>query len=67
MTEKWCYFFAAGESEGNIKMKEILGGKGAGLAEMASIGIPVLIFILPFYIIKIFIKITTIKINNIFF
>jgi pyruvate,orthophosphate dikinase len=41
MAEKWCYFFAAGESEGNIKMKEVLGGKGAGLAEMASIGIPI--------------------------
>ena len=35
------YFFAAGESEGNRDMKETLGGKGANLHEMASIGIPV--------------------------
>ena len=41
MTEKYCFFFAAGESEGDKKMKEVLGGKGAGLAEMAKIGIPV--------------------------
>ena len=39
--KKFCYFFAAGESEGNKDMKQSLGGKGANLAEMASIGVPV--------------------------
>jgi pyruvate, orthophosphate dikinase len=39
--EKFVYFFAAGESEGNAGMKSILGGKGANLAEMTSLGIPV--------------------------
>lgn len=39
--EKFVYFFAAGESEGNAGMKNILGGKGANLAEMTSLGIPV--------------------------
>ena len=39
--EKSVYFFAAGETEGNAKMKDILGGKGANLAEMTSLGIPV--------------------------
>jgi len=37
MTEKYVYFF----KEGNRDMKEILGGKGANLAEMTSIGLPV--------------------------
>ncbi len=39
--EKMIYFFGDGNAEGNIKMKKILGGKGAGLAEMTNIGIPV--------------------------
>ena len=39
--EKFVYFFAAGEAEGNAGMKNILGGKGANLAEMTSLGIPV--------------------------
>lgn len=39
--EKFVYFFAAGESEGHAGMKEILGGKGANLAEMTAIGLPV--------------------------
>jgi pyruvate,orthophosphate dikinase len=38
---KYVYFFNKGESEGNASMKEILGGKGANLAEMANMGIPV--------------------------
>ena len=38
---QFVYFFAAGESEGNAKMKDVLGGKGANLAEMTSIGLPV--------------------------
>ncbi len=38
---KYVYFFNKGESEGNASMKELLGGKGANLAEMAEMGIPV--------------------------
>jgi pyruvate, orthophosphate dikinase len=41
LPEKFIYFFAAGESEGNAGMKNILGGKGANLAEMTSMGLPV--------------------------
>lgn len=39
--QKCVYYFAAGESEGSAKMKDVLGGKGANLAEMTSIGLPV--------------------------
>ena len=39
--KKYVYFFANGKAEGNAKMKDILGGKGAGLAEMTNLGIPV--------------------------
>ncbi len=38
---KYVYFFGAGKAEGTGEMKEILGGKGAGLAEMTRIGLPV--------------------------
>ncbi|MBC7318159.1 pyruvate, phosphate dikinase [Candidatus Bipolaricaulota bacterium] len=38
---KYVYLFGAGRTEGSAKMKDLLGGKGANLAEMASIGIPV--------------------------
>ncbi|MFH2069554.1 MAG: pyruvate, phosphate dikinase [Candidatus Omnitrophota bacterium] len=38
---KNIYFFGEGKADGNGKMKELLGGKGAGLAEMVSVGIPV--------------------------
>jgi pyruvate,orthophosphate dikinase len=38
---KYVYFFGAGKADGNGEMKEILGGKGAGLAEMTRIGLPV--------------------------
>ncbi len=42
MTEKkYVYSFGGGNSEGNGSMKELLGGKGANLAEMASLGLPV--------------------------
>ncbi|MCJ7778043.1 MAG: pyruvate, phosphate dikinase, partial [Sedimentisphaerales bacterium] len=41
MASKWVYFFGGGKAEGNAKMKELLGGKGANLAEMAKIGVPV--------------------------
>lgn len=39
--EKSVYFFAAGEAEGNAQMKNTLGGKGANLAEMTALGLPV--------------------------
>ncbi len=39
--EKHYYFFGNGRADGNATMKDLLGGKGANLAEMASIGIPV--------------------------
>jgi pyruvate,orthophosphate dikinase len=38
---KYIYFFGAGKAEGNGGMKELLGGKGAGLHEMTRIGLPV--------------------------
>jgi len=38
---KYVYTFGAGKAEGNGKMKELLGGKGANLAEMNLIGVPV--------------------------
>ncbi len=38
---KWIYAFGDGAAEGNAEMKELLGGKGANLAEMASLGLPV--------------------------
>ncbi|MGD0908603.1 MAG: pyruvate, phosphate dikinase, partial [Candidatus Acidiferrales bacterium] len=38
---KYVYFFGAGKAEGHGTMKEVLGGKGAGLAEMTRIGLPV--------------------------
>ncbi len=41
MAEKRVYFFGNGKAEGNTKMKELLGGKGANLAEMTNIGVPV--------------------------
>ena len=41
MAEKRVYFFGGGKAEGNATMKELLGGKGANLAEMTSLGVPV--------------------------
>jgi pyruvate, orthophosphate dikinase len=41
MAKKYVYFFGAGAAEGNREMKNLLGGKGANLAEMAGIGLPV--------------------------
>jgi len=41
MQKKYVYFFSADRAEGSKDMKQLLGGKGAGLAEMAKIGIPV--------------------------
>ena len=40
-TAKFVYFFGGGKSEGNTSMRELLGGKGANLAEMAELGLPV--------------------------
>ena len=39
--KKYVYFFGAGKTEGNANMRELLGGKGANLAEMAGLGLPV--------------------------
>ncbi|MCW8951072.1 MAG: pyruvate, phosphate dikinase, partial [Rhodospirillales bacterium] len=38
---KWVYTFGAGKADGSATMKELLGGKGANLAEMSSLGLPV--------------------------
>jgi pyruvate,orthophosphate dikinase len=40
-TKKRVYFFGNGKAEGGATMKELLGGKGANLADMTSIGLPV--------------------------
>jgi pyruvate,orthophosphate dikinase len=39
--KKWVYFFGAGKAEGDGSWRDLLGGKGAGLAEMTRIGLPV--------------------------
>ena len=39
--KRYVYFFGAGRAEGRGEMKDLLGGKGAGLAEMTRIGLPV--------------------------
>ena len=39
--DKYVYFFGNGKAEGNGGMKDVLGGKGAGLAEMTNAGLPV--------------------------
>lgn len=41
MSGKYVYFFGGGSTDGGADMRDLLGGKGANLAEMASIGIPV--------------------------
>src|SRR5229473_5158491 len=38
---KWVYSFGAGAAEGRADMRDLLGGKGAGLAEMSNLGLPV--------------------------
>jgi pyruvate,orthophosphate dikinase len=38
---KWVYTFGGGDAEGSAEMRNLLGGKGAGLAEMCSLGLPV--------------------------
>src|SRR5258706_7179151 len=39
--EQYVYSFGEGRAEGNAKMRDLLGGKGAGLAEMSNAGVPV--------------------------
>ncbi len=41
MSEKFVYFFGEGKADGHGQMKDVLGGKGAGLAEMTNAGLPV--------------------------
>ena len=41
MAKKYVYYFGSGKAEGKAQMKELLGGKGANLAEMCLIGLPV--------------------------
>ena len=41
MSKQYVYEFGGGKADGKSDMKELLGGKGANLAEMASLGIPV--------------------------
>src|SRR5437762_534403 len=38
---RWVYAFGGGKAEGRADMRNLLGGKGAGLAEMANLGLPV--------------------------
>ena len=40
-SKKYVYFFGNGKADGNAKMKNSLGGKGANLAEMCNLGVPV--------------------------
>ena len=39
--KRLTYFFGAGKADGDASMKELLGGKGANLAEMSRIGLPI--------------------------
>ncbi len=39
--KKYVYYFGGGKADGSAKMKSLLGGKGANLAEMSTLGIPV--------------------------
>ena len=41
MSDQYVYYFGAGKAEGGAGMRELLGGKGANLAEMTNLGIPV--------------------------
>ncbi|HHN74220.1 MAG TPA: pyruvate, phosphate dikinase, partial [Acidobacteria bacterium] len=38
---KWVYSFGGGGADGDASLRELLGGKGANLAEMARLGLPV--------------------------
>ncbi len=39
--QQWVYAFGNGQADGNAEMRNLLGGKGAGLAEMSNLGLPV--------------------------
>ena len=41
MAEKYVYLFGDGKADGRADMKNLLGGKGANLAEMSNLGVPV--------------------------
>src|SRR4030081_1272011 len=41
VTTRWGYAFGGGTADGDASMKDLLGGKGANLAEMSSLGLPV--------------------------
>ena len=41
MSNKWVYTFGDGHAEGRADMRNLLGGKGANLAEMNLVGLPV--------------------------
>src|SRR5512137_2334464 len=41
LMKKMVYYFGGGKADGNAKMKELLGGKGANLAEMVNLKLPV--------------------------
>ncbi|MER2520213.1 MAG: pyruvate, phosphate dikinase [Bdellovibrionales bacterium] len=41
VAQKWVYAFGDGKSDGRADMRNLLGGKGAGLAEMSNLGLPV--------------------------
>ena len=41
MKKKYIYFFGNNKADGNARMKDLLGGKGANLAEMSNLGFPV--------------------------
>ncbi len=41
MSNRWVYFFGNGEADGGTEVKDLLGGKGAGLADMVRVGVPV--------------------------
>src|SRR5687768_6313241 len=41
MAQRWVYFFGGGGADGSREQKSLLGGKGANLAEMTRIGVPV--------------------------
>jgi pyruvate,orthophosphate dikinase len=41
MTTKWVYAFGNGRADGKAELRNLLGGKGAGLAEMSNLGLPV--------------------------
>ena len=41
MSEKYIYYFGKDSADGSAEMKNLLGGKGANLAEMSNLGMPV--------------------------